>query len=237
MTKVVFAGPSIYGVDRSLLEPFEVRPPARNGDILSAARNGATAIGLIDGVFETCLSVWHKEILYALAAGIRVLGAASLGALRAAECDQFGMEGVGKIYEEYRSGQRTADADVAILHAPAELGYRPLTVALVDVEATLAQLERRNVIAARERAAIEAVARQLHFKQRSWGAILDAFGAIGVRRTQILDGVRRYAVSQKAGDAERLLTAAASPSHAGSHRMGRTGLSRTVFLEALQKRT
>ncbi|MEJ0097006.1 MAG: TfuA-like protein [Bauldia sp.] len=46
---------------------------------------GASVIGLVDGVFENVASVWHKEILYALSEGVQVFGAASMGALRAAD--------------------------------------------------------------------------------------------------------------------------------------------------------
>ena len=52
------------------------------------------AIGVIDGYFDGVPSVWHKEILWALSQGIRVFGGASMGALRAAELDGFGMTGV-----------------------------------------------------------------------------------------------------------------------------------------------
>src|SRR5262245_4299213 len=113
---------------------LDMRPPAACGDILRAVRDGARAIGLIDGLFGDSPSVWHKEILAALAEGIPVYGAASMGALRAAECHRFGMIGVGRIFSEYRDGLRVADSDVAVVHGPAEVRYRPLTEALVDVE-------------------------------------------------------------------------------------------------------
>ena len=45
---VVFAGPSIFGIDPTLLLHVDVRPPAGRGDILHAAAGGARAIGLID---------------------------------------------------------------------------------------------------------------------------------------------------------------------------------------------
>ncbi len=36
--------------------------------------------------------------------GVKVYGSSSMGALRASELDEFGMVGVGRIYECYRSG-------------------------------------------------------------------------------------------------------------------------------------
>ena len=41
------------------------------------------AIGIIDGYFQQVPSVWHKEILWAMAQGVHVFGSASMGALRA----------------------------------------------------------------------------------------------------------------------------------------------------------
>ena len=58
------------------------------------------------------------------------LGAGSIGALRAAELEAFGMVGEGRIFEAYRSGVLEPydtpfedDDEVAVVHAPAELGY------------------------------------------------------------------------------------------------------------------
>ena len=56
------------------------------------------AIGLIDGVFLDVPAVWHRELLWALSEGVHVFGAASMGALRAAELAPFGMRGVGTIF-------------------------------------------------------------------------------------------------------------------------------------------
>jgi hypothetical protein len=195
---VAFAGPSIFGIDPALLGGLELRPPAGRGDLLLALADGATAIGLIDGVFDTQPAVWHKEILYALQQRVPVLGAASMGALRAAECAAFGMIGVGGIYEEYANGTRVADADMGVAHAPVELGYQPITVALVDVEATLHSLHREEGVDARLRDRLLQRARTLHFKARTWEAILDD------EATGLLDQVLAHP-SRKTADAVLLL--------------------------------
>jgi len=52
------------------------------------------------GYFEIVPTVWHKEILWAMDRGIHVYGGASIGALRAAELADFGMTGIGQIYEQ-----------------------------------------------------------------------------------------------------------------------------------------
>ena len=119
-------------------------PPAGVGDIARAVRRGPRAIALIDGMFERVLPVWHKEILWAMARGVHVFGAASMGALRAAELHAFGMQGVGRIFEAYRYGELEADDEVAVLHGPADLGFVAVTEALVNVRATLRRARRRR---------------------------------------------------------------------------------------------
>src|SRR5436853_151187 len=114
--KIIFAGPSLYGFDSSAAhpgcEPVENRGPAAQGDIARAVVDGATAIGLVDGRYEDVAAPWHKEILYAIEQGVHVFGAASMGALRAAECAAFGMTGIGAVFERYHSGELTDDAAV-----------------------------------------------------------------------------------------------------------------------------
>ena len=84
---VVFLGPSLPADRARQILEADYRPPARRGDIYQAAEAGAKVICLIDGVFFQDCSVAHKEVLYALGRGCRVLGASSMGARRAAELD------------------------------------------------------------------------------------------------------------------------------------------------------
>jgi hypothetical protein len=109
--------------------------------VLAALADHPEVIVLVDGYYFTVPAVTHKELLYALDAGVRVIGAASLGALRAVELEPFGMRGVGEVFARYRSGEIDGDDEVALLHASAENGYRPLTVALVEVRHALDRLE------------------------------------------------------------------------------------------------
>ena len=142
--KVAFLGPSLRTAPG-----FEVRPPARQGDVWRALDDGAQVIALVDGVFESQPSVWHREILDAIAEGVPVVGGGSMGALRAAELDQHGMIGAGTIFRWYRDGVVIDDAEVALLHAGAEHGYRPLTVPQVNVRWSAAQAVRRGALTAR----------------------------------------------------------------------------------------
>lgn len=167
--KIVFAGPSIHGASVDL-GGIVLRPPAAQGDLLNAVLEGANVIGLIDGAFEAEASVWHKEILFALSEGVAVVGGASMGALRAVECADFGMEPVGVIAQRLREGELD-DAVVAITHGPVELGCPPFTDALVDCEATLAEMVRRGVMTSDDEQRAAGIARTTYYKDRTVEAL------------------------------------------------------------------
>ncbi len=202
--KVVFAGPSIYGLDVERGVGIILRPPAQYGDVSRAVDEGATAIGLIDGHYEQVGAAWHKEILYALSNGVEVLGAASMGALRAAECEAFGMIPVGEIAAAYCRGELYDDAAVAILNGPQELGFPPLTEALVDAEATIDRLFMLGIATAEEADALRQSARRLFFKERTDGEIVER-AQLGARAEALLAAYRAHRVSHKAKDASALL--------------------------------
>jgi len=176
MRAFVFAGPTLRAEDRALLPGAEFLPPAQQGDVYRAARERPAAIGLIDGFFEHVPAVWHKELLWALSEGIHVFGASSMGALRAAELASFGMEGVGAIYAAFHRGDLEDDDEVAVAHAGAEDGWRPLSEAMVNVRATLAAARDAGVIGEGTRATLERVAKGLFYVDRAWPKVL-ALGA------------------------------------------------------------
>ena len=146
MTACIFAGPSLPPAARARLARVLWLPPAAQGDLYRAARTGPAAIGLIDGYFGNVASVWHKEILWALERGIHVYGAASIGALRAAELADFGMHGIGVISAAYRDGTLQDDDEVALLHGPAETGYLPLSEPMVNLRSSFAAAVHANVL-------------------------------------------------------------------------------------------
>jgi hypothetical protein len=105
MSMIVFIGPSLPKFELPETAHLEFRPPAACGDILKAGSQLPAAIGLIDGYFEASASPWHKEILWALSRGIAVFGSSSMGALRAAELESFGM--IMKL--QFNMGRRKQD--------------------------------------------------------------------------------------------------------------------------------
>lgn len=179
---VVFLGPSLpLAQARAILPGATFLPPARQADLLTAVVNlRPRAVGLIDGVFLHQQSVWHKEILYALERGIWVFGASSLGALRAAETDSFGMIGVGRIYELFASGELNDDDEVALSHGPAADGYRKLSEPMVNVRATLAAAHDAGVISDAEEMILLSSAKELHFSERVFSTILGRGLKLGI---------------------------------------------------------
>lgn len=141
---VAFLGPCLSGPlaleVRSACAGFRVEPPARRGDVLRVLADQPEAILLVDGYYYTTPSVSHKEILYALAAGVHVAGASSMGALRAAELAPWGMEPIGDVAGWFLSGELEGDDEVALLHTVEEAGYRGLTIALVEVRFALSSI-------------------------------------------------------------------------------------------------
>lgn len=173
MKLTVFLGPTLPAAEaRAALPEVEVRPPATRGDVLRAVTEGATLLGIVDGYFDQVESVTHKEILWAMSQGAHVLGAASMGALRAAELASFGMVGVGEIFDRFRRGDLTDDDEVAVTHAPAEDGYRKTSEAMVDIRATLDAALDANILSRDSHAHLTRAAKSLFYPDRVYPTIL-----------------------------------------------------------------
>ncbi|WP_420558359.1 TfuA-like protein [Roseovarius sp.] len=171
MKPVIFAGPTIAAQDIRTVLDAEVLPPVAQGDVYRAARRRPPAIAIIDGYFEGVPSVWHKEILWAMEQGIPVFGSASMGALRAAELHDFGMIGVGAIFQSYLQGEIADDDEVAVLHCPAELGFVALSEPMVSVRATAKRAIAAQVLTPDAAALLTETAKSLHYKTRTWDEI------------------------------------------------------------------
>lgn len=169
---VAFVGPSLSHAEARSLGAEVVRGPARQGDVWCALELRPRALALVDGVFESQPSVWHHELLDALDQGVAVFGGASMGALRAAELQGRGMIGVGQIFRWVRDGVVEDDAEVALLHADAEHGYRPLTVPQVNVRHAAAQAVIARVLTAAQARALVRASSRIFYQERSWPSVL-----------------------------------------------------------------
>jgi hypothetical protein len=203
--RLIFAGPTIHGAELPPNADYHLRPPARQGDFYRAVEAGANVIGLIDGVYEYVPAIWHKEILYGLSKGVYMFGAASMGALRAAECAAFGMVGIGEIYQGYASGRLEDDSDVAQSHAPAEMGYLPLSQPLVNVRATVSRCLERSLITDDEHDRLQSAAETIFFKDRTYRQLILAAIPEVRRAAEVLAMLKANAVNLKLDDALRLI--------------------------------
>lgn len=169
---VVFLGPSLSRARAEQILQADFRPPAKRGDIYRAAREGARVICLIDGVFFQDCSVAHKEVLYALEAGARVVGASSMGALRASELDVYGMEGIGSIYQAYKSGRLVSDDEVALVFDP--FTWEPRSEPLVNIRFNLDLAWQKGVIDASSKDRLFHSAQAQYFPERTYERMLAA---------------------------------------------------------------
>jgi len=131
-----------------------------------------------------------------------------MGALRAAELDTFGMEGVGWVYEAFRDGVLEDDDEVAVVHAPAEDGYRSMSEAMVNIRRTIQRAAAADVIHGTTEALVLEAAKGLYYAERTYPAMLVAAvqaGADPAEIDQLRAFLRAHAVDQKRADALELL--------------------------------
>lgn len=168
---VVFIGPS---VDRATVKQHfwgTVHPPVRRGDIealLGGARR-PRSIGIVDGCFLQSLAVSPKEILRAIDAGVTVIGGASMGALRAVECEPFGMYGVGEIFGMYVAGDLDADDEVAITFDPETL--RATSEPMVNIRMAMRHAVATRRLDAATALAVQQTGKGMYFPDRTYANI------------------------------------------------------------------
>jgi hypothetical protein len=173
VTTVVFVGSTLPArIGRELLPGATFQGPASCGDVYRAWQQGARTIVLIDGNFDQRLAVWHKEILWALSQGVAVIGAASMGALRAAELAAFGMIGHGRIFEWFRAEALEDDDEVAVAHEPVERDYRPSSEAMVNIRVTLAQARKEQIVSPTVAEMLGTIAKRLYYPERTYPELL-----------------------------------------------------------------
>ncbi|MFC8429259.1 TfuA-like protein [Streptomyces sp. NPDC057253] len=167
----VFVGPTLSRSEPELTAPsVRVWPPVQHGDLFSDAIGEGDTVVIIDGVYHQAPALRHKEILAAMGRGVRVIGAASIGALRAAELAPFGMLGVGSIYGAYMNGSIDGDDEVAVGQAPAG-GWRALTWPVVNLRLALELARRAGVCDGGRAAVLLEALRAVYYPQRTTAAV------------------------------------------------------------------
>lgn len=163
----VFLGPSLPAAERIVHPALTYVNPAARGDVERASRE-FDAVLLIDGVFHQDLAPSPKEVFAATQRCI-VFGAASMGALRAAECFPYGMVPLGIIARWYMRGVVDGDDEVAVLVDPHT--QTALTVPMVNVRYALRIARRRRLLNQAQCEAVYAGARGVYYMDRGWDDI------------------------------------------------------------------
>jgi hypothetical protein len=204
----IFLGPTLAVTDAIAEFDAVYLPPVSAGDVCRLWRGRPRAIGIVDGHFKRVPAVWHKEIMWIMELGVHVFGSGSIGALRAAELDSFGMRGVGGTYRAFKDGTLDRDDELAVAYETGSGGYRKLSEAMVNIRATLQAAHRAEIISDALRHTLTAAGTALFYPERTWPTLLEAGKAEGADPAE-LNALCRWLpvgrVDQQADDAMAML--------------------------------
>lgn len=168
----VFSGPTLSSRDVALhLNSANVHAPIKHGDLLRLSLGTGDTVLVIDGMYHNHPPVRHKEILHVISQGAQVIGAASMGALRAAELHPYGMKGIGKVFEMYRDGKIEADDEVAVVHTQGP-EWKVLSDALVNIRHALHYCRGTGSITFQQAEELLKLAQEIPYARRSWRGIM-----------------------------------------------------------------
>jgi hypothetical protein len=182
----VFLGPSLERDEaRKILcgLDVEIHPPVRRGD-LPRLEEDVKVVAIIDGVFHGESSVGHREIAALLKRGVKVIGGSSMGALRAYELKDLGMEGYGIVYDMYASGLVDGDDEVALVFDPETL--EPLSEPLVNTRYLLRKAEERGILSPEEGEVLLSALKREFYPRRN-KALLFSLAETGLGKKRAAD--------------------------------------------------
>lgn len=206
---VVFLGPSLpVSRAQAVLPEASYRPPIRRGDLIRVLNERPAIVGIIDGQFLHSLAVSPLEVFAALRAGTIVLGAASMGALRAVEMAPFGMIGVGTIFRWFRDGRLVAEDELAVAYDP-DTGAA-LSDALVNMRDAFSRAAAEHVIRRDTRRLLIQLAKDLYFPERTYHSTMCLAEKLvpHAELARLRRWLRHHSPDLKADDALRLLRTA-----------------------------
>lgn len=208
MKIIIYAGLSVtYDEAREILDSTDdvevvYKRPIKRGDISIAMKEQADIIGIIDGVFHQSPAVAHKEILEAINNEITVVGASSMGALRASELDELGMIGIGYVYEQYRDEKITSDDDVAVVLDSETL--EALSVPLVSMEYVFCQAVAEGIIGEEEKNTLLKIAKEIYYPKRNYSILFSKSELDDEVKNRLIDFINRSSDIKKE-DGKKLL--------------------------------
>jgi TfuA protein len=180
---IIFVGPSLSLQKARKIFDADYRGPAKKGDllVLSASSlislknqpNAINFVGLIDGLFLQDYPPTPIEVFQLLSnKNFRVVGGASIGALRAVELEKFGMVGIGKVFELFKNGTTNADDEVAVTFDLGD-GVSIQSEAMIDIRFNLFIAHKKNIITKRTKHIIAKTAKSIYFPYRNYSNIIE----------------------------------------------------------------
>jgi len=197
---IIFLGPSLSHEKAKKIFDADYRPPARKGDFLRLTADfdlTKMLVGFVDGVFLQDYPPTPIEVYHLIRKnGVLLVGAASLGALRAVELEKFGMVGIGKIFQLYKTGKLNADDEVAVTFTPAG-DYHLQSEAMVDIRYNLYLAHKNKVISENTKHVLVRLAKDIYFPNRKYTYILEEAKNRCPKLESEIDSFGRYIMSNR----------------------------------------
>lgn len=207
---IVYLGPTLKREEAIRILDADYRDPAKKGDFLMLSRDSDEKkyVGFVDGVFlhdypPSPIEVYHL----ATRKNIELIGASSLGALRAVELEKFGMKGIGKIFQLYKNGIINADDEVAVTFARENNILQ--SEAMIDIRFNLFLAYKKGIITNQTKKRFAKIAKNIYFPFRNYEDIIKLTHQQFPSIYNELESFRSYILknrdSLKARDAIKLL--------------------------------
>ena len=166
---IVYLGPTLSREEAIKILDADYRDPAKKGDFLMLSRDSDEKkyVGFVDGVFlhdypPSPIEVYHL----ATRKNIELIGASSLGALRAVELEKFGMKGIGKIFQLYKNGIIDADDEVAVTFVRENNILQ--SEAMIDIRFNLFLAYKKGIITNQTKKRFAKIAKNIYFPFRNY---------------------------------------------------------------------
>ena len=197
---IIFVGPSLDLQKARKIFDADYRPPAKKGDLIGLLSysndSDLIIVGLIDGLFLQDYPPTPIEVYQLLRkTNSFVLGAASIGALRAVELEKYGMIGIGKIFELYKQKKFTADDEVAVTFNE-ETGVLQ-SEAMIDIRYNLLLARKKGIIDEETRRTTVKVAKGMYFPDRNYVDIISETERRFPRLSESMKSLRSFISNTK----------------------------------------
>jgi hypothetical protein len=171
---IVYLGPTLRREEAVKILDADYREPAKKGDFLMLSQDSDEKkhVGFIDGVFlhdypPPPIEVYHL----ATRKNIELIGASSLGALRAVELEKFGMKGIGKIFQLYKNGVLDADDEVAVTFVQGSNILQ--SEAMIDIRFNLFLAYKKGIITKETKKRFTKIAKGTYFPFRNYEDLIN----------------------------------------------------------------